>query len=337
MKVLITGAAGFIGMHTVQKFAILGYEIIALDNINSYYETDLKYARLAALGIERNAIVYNKLIKGLGDKISFIQLDIQDAGNLNVLFATQNFDIVIHLAAQAGVRYSITNPRDYIDSNIIGFYTILEACRNFQVKHLIYASSSSVYGDTDTIPFSENQNTDFPVSFYAATKKSNEVMAHAYSSLYQLKITGLRFFTVYGPWGRPDMAPVLFAKAGTQCQPIKVFNNGEQSRDFTYIDDIVQGIVLVAENKSLLKNYQILNIGKGSPVSLMDFIRLLEKVLNLQFEYDFMPPQKGDVITTYSNTSEIEKLGYKASTPLEIGIPKFVEWFKDYYKITQKF
>jgi UDP-glucuronate 4-epimerase len=337
MKILITGAAGFIGMHTVQKFAFLGYEIIALDNINSYYETDLKYARLAALGIERNAIVYNKLIKGHGDNISFIQLDIQDAGNLNVLFATQNFDIVIHLAAQAGVRYSITNPRDYIDSNIIGFYTILEACRNFEVQHLLFASSSSVYGDTETIPFSENQNTDSPVSFYAATKKSNEVMAHAYASLYELKITGLRFFTVYGPWGRPDMAPVLFAKAGTESQPIKVFNNGEQSRDFTYIDDIVQGIVLVAENKSLLKNYQILNIGKGSPVSLMDFIRLLEKELNLQFDYDFMPPQKGDVITTYSNTSEIEKLGYKASTPLEIGIPKFVEWFKDYYNITQKF
>jgi UDP-glucuronate 4-epimerase len=256
---------------------------------------------------------------------------------LNVLFATQNFDIVIHLAAQAGVRYSITNPRDYIDSNIIGFYTILEACRNFEVQHLIFASSSSVYGDTEIIPFSENQNTDSPVSFYAATKKSNEVMAHAYSSLYQLKITGLRFFTVYGPWGRPDMAPVLFAKAGTESQPIKVFNNGEQSRDFTYIDDIVQGIVLVAENKFLLKNYQILNIGKGSPVSLMDFIRLLEKELNLQFEYDFMPPQKGDVVTTYSNTSKIEKLGYKASTPLEIGIPKFVEWFKDYYKIIQKF
>jgi UDP-glucuronate 4-epimerase len=227
MKALITGAAGFIGMHTVQKFAFLGYEIIALDNINSYYETDLKYARLAELGIERNTLAYNKLIKGHNDNISFIQLDIQDAGNLNVLFATQNFDIVIHLAAQAGVRYSITNPRDYIDSNIIGFYTILEACRNFKIKHLIFASSSSVYGNTDDVPFNENQNTDFPVSFYAATKKSNEVMAHAYASLYELKITGLRFFTVYGPWGRPDMAPVLFAKAGTQSQPIKVFNNGE--------------------------------------------------------------------------------------------------------------
>ena len=336
MKILITGAAGFIGMHTVQKFAFLGHEVIGLDNINAYYETELKYARLHELGIKKSLLQYNKVIEG-NSTISFIQLDIQDAGNLNVLFANQKFDMVIHLAAQAGVRYSITNPRDYIDSNIIGFYTILEACRNFEVPHLIFASSSSVYGDTETIPFSENQNTDAPVSFYAATKKSNEVMAHAYSSLYHLKITGLRFFTVYGPWGRPDMAPVLFAKAGTESQPIKVFNNGEQSRDFTYIDDIVQGIVLVAENKSLLKNYQILNIGKGSPVSLMDFIRLLEKELNLQFEYDFMPPQKGDVITTYANTCEIEKLGYKASTPLEIGIPKFVEWFKDYYKIIQKF
>ena len=336
MKILITGAAGFIGMHTVKKIALLGHQVIGLDNINAYYEIELKYARLHELGINKTLLQYNKVLKG-NTNISFIQLDIQDAGNLNVLFANEKFDLVIHLAAQAGVRYSITNPRDYIDSNIIGFYTILEACRNFQVQHLIYASSSSVYGDTDTIPFSENQNTDFPVSFYAATKKSNEVMAHAYSSLYQLKITGLRFFTVYGPWGRPDMAPVLFAKAGVQSNPIKVFNNGEQSRDFTYIDDIVQGIVLVAENKSLLKNYQILNIGKGSPVSLMDFIRLLEKELNLQFEYDFMPPQKGDVITTYSNTSEIEKLGYKASTPLEKGIPKFVEWFKDYYKINQKF
>ncbi len=331
MKALITGAAGFIGMHTVQKFAFLGYEIIALDNINSYYETDLKYARLAELGIERNALAYNKLIKGHNDNISFIQLDIQDAGNLNVLFSTQNFDIVIHLAAQAGVRYSITNPRDYIDSNIIGFYTILEACRNFKIKHLIFASSSSVYGNTDDFPFRENQNTDAPVSFYAATKKSNEVMSHAYASLYQLKITGLRFFTVYGPWGRPDMAPVLFAKAGIEQQPLKVFNNGEQSRDFTYIDDIIQGIVLVAEDQIILKNFQIVNIGKGSPVSLMDFIKLLEKELNIQFDYHFMPPQKGDVVVTYSDTSEIEKLGYKASTSLEQGIPKFVAWFLKYY------
>ena len=330
MKVLITGAAGFIGMHTVQKFASLDYEVIALDNINAYYETELKYDRLNQLGIQKNHLEYNKLLQGNAN-ISFIQLDIQDAGNLNVLFANHKFDLVIHLAAQAGVRYSITNPRDYIDSNIIGFYTILEACRNFKVNHLVFASSSSVYGNTDIIPFTEDQNTDSPVSFYAATKKSNEVMAHAYSDLYQLKITGLRFFTVYGPWGRPDMAPVLFAKAGIMNEPIKVFNNGEQSRDFTYVDDIVQGIVLVAEEKNVLKDFQILNIGKGRPVSLMDFIHLLEKELGIEFKYDFMAPQKGDVVVTYSDTTEIEKLGYKATTPLELGIPKFIEWFKSYY------
>jgi len=331
MKILITGAAGFIGMHAVSKFASLGHEVIGLDNINTYYETDLKYARLKQLGINRDDLEYNKKVAG-NTNIQFVLLDIQDAGNLNSLFATQKFDIVVHLAAQAGVRYSITNPRDYIDSNIIGFYNILEACRNFPVNHLVFASSSSVYGNTDVIPFSETQNTDLPVSFYAATKKSNEVMAHAYADLYQLKITGLRFFTVYGPWGRPDMAPVLFAKAGMEHKPIKVFNNGEQSRDFTYIDDIIQGIVLVSQSELKDKKYQILNIGKGSPVALMDFIHLLELELGTPFQYDFMPPQKGDVVTTYSNTSEIEKLGYKATTPLELGIPKFIKWFKEYYK-----
>lgn len=330
MKVLITGAAGFIGMHTVQKFAELGHTVVGLDNINSYYETDLKYARLNQLGINKDDLEYNIEIKG-NQNISFVQLDIQDAGNLNSLFAKQNFDMVIHVAAQAGVRYSITNPRDYIDSNIIGFYNILEACRNFPVAHLVFASSSSVYGNTDTIPFSEDQNTDFPVSFYAATKKSNEVMAHAYSSLYQLKITGLRFFTVYGPWGRPDMAPILFAKAGMEHKPIKVFNNGKQSRDFTYVDDIVQGIIIVAEDKIDDRMFKILNIGNGNPVSLMTFISILEKELGTPFQYNFMPPQKGDVVVTYADTKEIEKLGYKATTPLELGIPKFVAWFKEYY------
>lgn len=330
MKILITGAAGFIGMHTVQKFASVGHEVVGLDNINSYYETHLKYARLAQLGIKREALQYNSLVKGNAN-IQFVQLDIQDAGNLNSLFAKEKFDIVIHLAAQAGVRYSITNPRDYIDSNVIGFYNILEACRNFPVQQLIFASSSSVYGDTDNFPFAENQNTDFPVSFYAATKKSNEVMAHAYADLYQMKITGLRFFTVYGPWGRPDMAPMLFAKAGMEQKSIKVYNNGAQSRDFTYVDDIVQGIVLVVDKADQLKNYQILNIGKGSPVPLMDFIHLLEKELGTTFTYEFMPPQKGDVVVTYSDTSEIEKLGYKATTSLEDGIPVFVQWFLHYY------
>jgi UDP-glucuronate 4-epimerase len=331
MKVLITGAAGFIGMHTVQQFSNLGFEVIGLDNINPYYDTRLKYDRLKQLGIDENSISYNKLIEG-NNSIKFIQLDIQNTNELNDLFHENHFDIVVHLAAQAGVRYSITNPRDYIDSNIIGFYNILEASRNYKIKHLVFASSSSVYGNTDSFPFVESQNTDFPVSFYAATKKSNEVMAHSYSDLYNIRITGLRFFTVYGPWGRPDMAPVLFAKAGVDKEPIKVFNNGDQKRDFTYIDDIVQGIVLVCKNESYKSNYQILNIGNGSPVELMKFIHLLEKELETTFEYDFMPPQKGDVVITYSDTSEIEKLGYKSTTSLEIGIPKFVEWFKKYYK-----
>ena len=330
MKILITGAAGFIGMHAVLKFASLGHDVIGLDNINAYYETDLKYARLAELGIKREELEYNKKVNG-NTNIKFVLLDIQDAGNLNSLFATQKFDIVIHLAAQAGVRYSITNPRDYIDSNIIGFYNILEACRNFPLQHLVFASSSSVYGNTDVIPFSENQNTDSPVSFYAATKKSNEVMAHSYSELYKMKITGLRFFTVYGPWGRPDMAPTLFAKAGMEGKPIKVFNEGNQSRDFTYIDDIVQGIEIVAQNPPTETNFRLLNIGNGNPVSLMDFIKLLEYHLDKSFIYNMMPAQNGDVQSTYADVSEIQKLGYKATTSLEYGIPKFVNWFTEYY------
>ena len=330
MKILITGAAGFIGMHTVQKMAALGHEVVGLDNVNAYYETDLKYARLAELGIKREDLEYNKKVNG-NTNIQFVLLDIQDAGNLNSLFATQKFDIVIHLAAQAGVRYSITNPRDYIDSNIIGFYNILEACRNFPLQHLVFASSSSVYGNSDVVPFSENQNTDAPVSFYAATKKSNEVMAHSYSELYKMKITGLRFFTVYGPWGRPDMAPTLFAKAGMEGKPIKVFNEGNQSRDFTYIDDIVQGIQIVAQKPSTESNFRMLNIGNGNPVNLMSFIKLLEINLNKSFQYQMMSAQKGDVQSTYADLTEIQKLGYSATTPLELGVPKFIEWFFNYY------
>ena len=335
MKILVTGVAGFIGMHTVQKMAALGHEVIGLDNINAYYETDLKYSRLAVLGINREDLEYNKLVSG-NQNIKFILLDIQDAGNLNSLFAIQKFDIAIHLAAQAGVRYSITNPRDYIDSNIIGFYNILEASRNFPLQHLVFASSSSVYGNTDAVPFSENQNTDAPVSFYAATKKSNEVMAHSYSELYKMKVTGLRFFTVYGPWGRPDMAPTLFAKAGMEGKPIKVFNEGNQSRDFTYIDDIVQGIQLVSENPPVETNFRMLNIGNGNPVNLMGFVKLLESSCQTTFQYQMMPAQNGDVVTTYADVTEIEKLGYKATTPLEKGIPKFVNWFLNYYNTEAK-
>ncbi len=335
MKILITGAAGFIGMHTVQKMAALGHEVIGLDNINAYYETDLKYARLAELGIKREDLEYNKKVNG-NPNIHFVLLDIQDAGNLNSLFAKQKFDVVIHLAAQAGVRYSITNPRDYIDSNIIGFYNVLEACRNFPLQHLVFASSSSVYGNTNMVPFSEKQNTDFPVSFYAATKKSNEVMAHSYSELYKMKITGLRFFTVYGPWGRPDMAPTLFAKAGMEGKPIKVFNEGNQSRDFTYIDDIVQGIQIVAQKPPAETNFRMLNIGNGNPVNLMEFIQLLELNIGKTFQYNMMPAQDGDVQSTYADVSEIQKLGYKTTTSLELGIPKFVDWFLDYYTLNRK-
>lgn len=335
MKILITGAAGFIGMHTVQKMAALGHDIVGLDNVNAYYETDLKYARLAEFGIKREELEYNKKVNG-NTNIQFVLLDIQDAGNLNSLFATQKFDVVIHLAAQAGVRYSITNPRDYIDSNIIGFYNILEACRNFPLQHLVFASSSSVYGNTDVVPFSEKQNTDSPVSFYAATKKSNEVMAHSYSELYKMKITGLRFFTVYGPWGRPDMAPTLFAKAGMEGNPIKVFNEGNQSRDFTYIDDIVQGIQIVAQKPPTETNFRLLNIGNGNPVNLMKFIKLLESNIGKPFQYQMMPAQKGDVQSTYADVSEIQKLGYTAKTSLEFGIPKFVNWFLDYYTLNEK-
>jgi len=336
MKILITGAAGFIGMHAVEKMVALGHEVIGLDNVNAYYETDLKYARLAQLGIDREELEYNKIVSGK-ENFKFILLDIQDAGNLNSLFAIQKFDIVIHLAAQAGVRYSITNPRDYIDSNIIGFYNVLEACRNFPLKHLVFASSSSVYGNTDVVPFSESQNSDFPVSFYAATKKSNEVMAHSYSELYKIKITGLRFFTVYGPWGRPDMAPTLFAKAGLEGKPIKVFNQGNQSRDFTFIDDIVQGIQIVAQNPSTTTNFRMLNIGNGNPVNLMEFIKLLEFNIGKPFQYLMMPAQNGDVQSTYADVTEIQNLGYKVTTPLEMGIPKFVNWFLNYYttKVTK--
>lgn len=330
MKILITGAAGFIGMHAVLKFATLNYEVWGLDNINSYYEPELKHARLKQMGISINELQYNKQLYG-NDGIRFVLLDIQDAANLNTLFAKENFDYVINLAAQAGVRYSITNPRDYIDSNIIGFYNILEACRNFPVKHLIFASSSSVYGNSEITPFSESINTDSPVSLYAATKKSNEAMAHAYTKLYNITITGLRFFTVYGPWGRPDMAPILFAKAAVEKRPIKVFNNGDQSRDFTFIDDIIQGIVLVTEHAAKMSNFQILNIGNGKPVALMDFIYTLEANLGHKFDYDFMPAQKGDVSTTYADTTEIEKLGYRSNTTLSEGIPRFITWFKEYY------
>ena len=333
MKVLITGTAGFIGMHLALNLSNQGYEVIGLDNINSYYDVNLKFARLTEQGIKKESILYNKMIEGKKG-IKFIELDLQDAGNLQALFAKQSFDYVINLAAQAGVRYSITNPRNYIDSNISGFFNLLEASRNFPIKHLIYASSSSVYGNIAKVPFDESSSTEEPISFYAATKKTNEIFAHTYSHLYNIKTTGLRFFTVYGPWGRPDMAMFIFTDSIINNRPIDVYNNGQLSRDFTYIDDIVKGICEVLEKTENNIPYEIFNIGKGSPVNLMDFIFEIEKQLGKKAIINYLPIQEGDVLATYSNTDKLNKaVGYQPNTTIKEGIKKFITWYKYYYKI----
>ncbi|MEO7765958.1 MAG: NAD-dependent epimerase/dehydratase family protein [Ferruginibacter sp.] len=333
MKILITGTAGFIGMHLAIRLAAGGHDITGLDNINSYYDANLKYARLAEQGIKKEDILYNKLLQGVKN-IQFIEIDLQDAGNLNALFAKQQFEMVINLAAQAGVRYSITNPKDYINSNIIGFYNVLEASRNFPVKHLLYASSSSVYGNTNKTPFSEEDNTDAPISFYAATKKSNEVMAHTYSHLYGIKTTGLRFFTVYGPWGRPDMAMFMFTKNILNDKPIKVFNNGDLYRDFTYVDDIISGVVSIVNGSSSQKEmFQLFNIGNSKPVKLLDFIYAIEEATGVKAKLDFQPMQEGDVKITYASTDKLMKqYNYKPDTVLKTGVANFVAWYKDFYE-----
>lgn len=333
MKILITGSAGFIGMHLSIHLAQQGHQVTGLDNINSYYDPSLKHARLAEQGIKKEAILYNKLING-HNNIQFIEIDLQDAGNLNALFAKQQFEMVINLAAQAGVRYSITNPKDYIDSNIIGFYNLLEAARNFPVKHFIYASSSSVYGNSTHTPFSEEDKTDSPISFYAATKKSNEVMAHSYSHLYGIKTTGLRFFTVYGPWGRPDMAMFMFTENILNKQPIKVFNNGDLFRDFTYVDDIILGISSIVNNTALQEEmYQLFNIGNSKPVKLLDFILAIEEATGIKALLDFQPMQEGDVKITYADTTKLtSQYNYTPNTDVKTGVEKFVSWYKKFYK-----
>lgn len=335
MKILVTGAAGFIGYHLSKKLIDLGFEVVGLDNINDYYDVNLKYARLVELGIKRDdAEKFNELCSSNQfSNFKFIRLNLEDREALPVLFEQSLFDYVINLAAQAGVRYSLENPMAYIDSNIVGFVNILECCRHSKIKHLVYASSSSVYGENDKIPFSENDRVDFPVSLYAATKKSNELMAHTYSHLYKLPTSGLRFFTVYGPWGRPDMAPMLFANAMTDNREIKVFNKGKMSRDFTYIDDIVNGIVITLENPSTKKSgYQLFNIGNGSPVSLLKFIESMETSLGIESKKNFMDMQPGDVPRTWADTKELNELGYNSVTSIDEGVEKFVEWFKMYYE-----
>lgn len=335
MKFLVTGAAGFIGFHTSQYLLNRGDTVIGIDNLNDYYDPSLKEARLSQL---KNR-----------DNFRFHKIDIIDKDAIDAIFKSASPDYVIHLAAQAGVRYSIENPYAYIDSNIMGFMNILEACRRNPVKHLVFASSSSVYGANTLMPFSVNHNVDHPLSLYAATKKSNELMAHTYSHLYQMPISGLRFFTVYGPWGRPDMALFIFTKKILNGEKIDVFNNGEHRRDFTYIDDIVEGVVRVADNIATGNEnwdsdkpdpatskaaYRLYNIGSHSPVELMYFIELIEKNINKKAEINYLPLQPGDVPATYADVDTlINNVGYSPSTSIETGIENFINWYKEYHKI----
>ena len=332
-KILVTGVAGFIGMHVAQRLLAEDYQVIGIDNLNTYYPLALKQARLAQLTNHSN--------------FRFYRQDIAEAGVLLSLFASEHFDAVIHLAAQAGVRYSLENPQAYIQTNLVGFANLLEACRHYPVTHLVYASSSSVYGLNTKVPFSESDFVDMPASLYAATKKSNELMAHSYSHLYQIPTTGLRFFTVYGEWGRPDMSPWLFTDAILKQRPIKIFNYGQMQRDFTYIDDIVDGIIKVIDNPSRTKNdfdaqkpnpsistapYKIYNIGNNSPIQLLDFIETLENSIGIEAKKNFLPMQDGDVVSTYADTNDLIKdFDYKPDTKLADGIDEFVKWYREFY------
>lgn len=347
-KILVTGTAGFIGFHLAQRLIERGDEVIGLDCINDYYDINLKYSRLHITGIEKNEISYGKFVQSTKfNNYRFIQLKLEDRDSILKLFTEQKFDKVCNLAAQAGVRYSIQNPFTYIDSNINGFLNILEGCRHNNVRHLVYASSSSVYGLNENMPFSTFHNVDHPISLYAASKKSNELMAHTYSYLYGMPTTGLRFFTVYGPWGRPDMALFIFAKAITEGKPIDVFNNGNMQRDFTYVDDIVEGIIRVIDNPAnkddkwsgqkpnpgtSVAPYKIYNIGNSSPVKLLDFIEAIESALGKKAIKNFLPLQAGDVPATWADVDDlVENLGYKPQTTIQYGINRFIEWYKNFY------
>ena len=336
MKYLVTGAAGFIGNFVAERLCDAEHEVIGLDNLNDYYDVNLKLARLKRL---------DKF-----DNFTFVKLDLSDKEAMASLFSEQLFDRVIHLAAQAGVRYSIENPMAYIDSNLVGMATILEGCRHNKVQHLVYASSSSVYGMNEKMPFSTEDAVDHPVSLYAATKKSNELMAHSYSHLYDLPTTGLRFFTVYGPWGRPDMAPFLFTDAILNDREIKVFNHGKMKRDFTYIDDIVEGIIRIqnvvpvrdAENlntspSSSKAPYKVFNIGNNEPIALISFIEAIEKATGKKANKNYMPMQAGDVPATFADIDSLQKeVGFKPDTNIEYGMQQFVVWYKEFYNMTKR-
>ena len=336
MKILVTGASGFIGSYVCKYLLDRGDEVVGLDNINAYYDVNLKYGRLKTLGIRCEKIDWYKFVRS--DKYEhfhFIRMNLEDKQALQMLFANEYFDKVVNLAAQAGVRYSIENPYAYVESNIDGFLNLLEGCRHYQVKHLVYASSSSVYGLNGKVPFSEKDSIAHPVSLYAATKKTNELMAHTYSHLYGIPSTGLRFFTVYGPWGRPDMSPFLFADAMLHGRAIKVFNNGNMIRDFTYIDDIVEGTIRTLDHVPVTQKssngvaYKIYNIGCSHPVKLMDFIHEIESAMGHEAEKIFLPMQPGDVYQTNADTSMLKReIGYEPMVTLHDGVAKFIQWYK---------
>lgn len=335
MHVLVTGAAGFIGFHVAQRLLARGDTVIGIDNLNTYYDVHLKHDRLAHIQEH--------------PRFQFLQRDLADRAGMTDLFSNYRPERVVHLAAQAGVRYSLTNPHAYVESNLVGFMNILEGCRHAQVQHLVYASSSSVYGANTKMPFSVHDNVDHPVSLYAASKKANELMAHTYSHLYQLPTTGLRFFTVYGPWGRPDMALFLFTKAIIDGQPIEVFNQGKMRRDFTYIDDIVEGVIRVLDTipqsnpgwsstkpdpGTSKAPYRLYNIGNNQPVELLEFISVLEDSLGRKAQKRLLPLQPGDVPETYADVDDLTRdVGFRPATPITIGIARFVEWYRSYYKV----
>jgi len=334
-KVLVTGAAGFIGSEVCLRLLERGDQVVGLDNLNDYYEVSLKEARLARFSDHCN--------------FRFVKMNLEDREGIEALFEEEKFDKVVNLAAQAGVRYSLENPHAYIDSNIVGFVNILEGCRQHQVKHLVYASSSSVYGANESMPFSVHDNVDHPLSLYAASKKANELMAHSYAHLYQLPTTGLRFFTVYGPWGRPDMAPILFVKAILEGRAIDVFNHGKMRRDFTYIDDIVEGVIRVLDHTaesnqdwhglqpdpaSSKAPWRIYNIGNSKPTALMDFIKAIEDALGMEAKKNFLPMQAGDVVATSADVQALmDDVGFKPDTAVKDGVKQFVDWYREYYKV----
>jgi UDP-glucuronate 4-epimerase len=337
MKVLVTGAAGFIGFHMCEALLADGHKVHGLDNLNTYYDQSLKLSRLNILGINTDGLSLGYVYKGK-EGFTFHYQDLLEAEAFNALVSDIRPEIIIHLAAQAGVRHSIRHPQSFIDSNIQGFFNVLEACRNYPVRHLIYASSSSVYGTNTEIPFKESAQTDHPISLYGGTKKAGEVLAHSYVELYKIPATGLRFFTVYGPWGRPDMAYYKFANQIIDGDTIEVYNQGDMSRDFTYVDDIIKGITALIDHppsSSSVTSHRILNIGRSNPVNLLAFIEILEKYLERTAVKKFMPLQQGDIPSTWADTSALQDLtGYAPTTDLDEGIRKFVDWYKVYHRIS---